>query len=68
MLAKLVGGLHKPDAQTALPAAEAAAFVAPLPVRSVSGIGWKMEGDLRARGVTTLAEARQMQRSVGANP
>ena len=33
LLAKLVSGLHKPDDQTAIAAAAAAAFVCPLPVR-----------------------------------
>ena len=32
LLAKLVSGLHKPDDQTALAAADAAAFLTPLPV------------------------------------
>lgn len=36
-LAKLVSGLHKPDDQTVLPPPVAAAFVAPLPARSLSG-------------------------------
>ena len=38
MLAKLVGGLHKPDDQTTLPPPEAAAFVASLPARAIPGI------------------------------
>ena len=33
LLAKLASGLHKPDDQTVLPPPEAAAFLAPLPVR-----------------------------------
>lgn len=32
-------GLHKPDDQTVMPPAEAAAFVAPLPVRALPGVG-----------------------------
>ena len=32
-------GLHKPDDQTVLPPPEAAAFVAPLPVRALPGVG-----------------------------
>ena len=32
-------GLHKPDDQTVLPPLEAAAFVAPLPVRALPGVG-----------------------------
>ena len=41
LFAKLVGGLHKPDSQTALPEAEARAFLAPLPVRALPGVGAK---------------------------
>lgn len=37
LMAKLVSGLHKPDDQTVLPPPAAAAFVAPLPVRSLPG-------------------------------
>ena len=39
LLAKLAASLHKPDAQTALPASEASAFVAPLPLRALPGVG-----------------------------
>lgn len=37
MLAKLVSGLHKPDDQTVILPPDAAAFVAPLPVRALPG-------------------------------
>ena len=37
MLAKLVSGLHKPDDQTVILPPDAAAFVAPLPVRAMPG-------------------------------
>jgi nucleotidyltransferase/DNA polymerase involved in DNA repair len=37
ILAKLASGLHKPDDQTILPPPVAAGFVAPLPVRALSG-------------------------------
>lgn len=39
LLAKLVSGLHKPDDQTVLPPPEAAAFLEPLPLRAIAGIG-----------------------------
>lgn len=38
MLAKLVSGLHKPDDQTVILPPDAAAFVAPLPVRALPGL------------------------------
>jgi hypothetical protein len=37
--AKLASGLHKPDDQTVLPPSQAAAVVAPLPVRALPGKG-----------------------------
>lgn len=37
LLAKLASGLHKPNDQTVLPPPLAAAFVAPLPLRSLPG-------------------------------
>ena len=48
LFAKLVGGMHKPDSQTALPEAEARAFLAPLPVRALPGVGAKARGPLDA--------------------
>ncbi|KAK9867449.1 hypothetical protein WJX84_000515 [Apatococcus fuscideae] len=58
MLAKLVGGLHKPDDQTTLPPPEAAAFVASLPARAIPGVGYKLNTELEQRGITTAAELR----------
>ena len=46
LLAKLASGLHKPDAQTALPAAQAAAFLAPLPVATLRGVGARLGSSL----------------------
>lgn len=39
LLPSACSGLHKPDDQTVLPPHEAAAFVAPLPVRALPGVG-----------------------------
>ena len=39
LLAKLASGLHKPDGMTALPSHEGEAFVGPLPVRVLPGVG-----------------------------
>ena len=49
-------GLHKPDDQTALPAAQAASFLAPLPVRCLRGVGAAAEAALGALGVHTVAQ------------
>ena len=60
LLAKLASGLHKPDGATCLPDAEAEAFVAPLPVRALPGVGSKMEAQLRALDVATVADVRRV--------
>lgn len=62
LVAKLVGGMHKPDGQTALPQAEAVAFLAPLQVRVLPGIGGKAEERLRALGVRTVRELAALPR------
>ena len=56
LLAKLSAGLHKPDAQTTLMASEASAFVAPLPVRALRGVGHATNEALRAVGIITAAQ------------
>lgn len=55
-------GLHKPDDQTILPPPEAAAFVAPLPVRALTGVGYKTEQELQGLGVSTVADLRALSR------
>lgn len=62
LLAKLCSGLHKPDDQTILLPPEAAAFVAPLAVRALPGVGHKLEGELAAIGVATAAQLRPFPR------
>ncbi|CAL5220492.1 g2519 [Coccomyxa viridis] len=60
MLAKLVSGMHKPDDQTVMLPCHAAAFVATLPVRAIPGIGWKMDQELTALGVTSANDLRSV--------
>eukprot|EP00878_Enallax_costatus_P020113 GHUV01021245.1.p1 GENE.GHUV01021245.1~~GHUV01021245.1.p1 ORF type:complete len:426 (+),score=135.49 GHUV01021245.1:409-1686(+) len=60
LLSKLVSGLHKPNGQTAITPAAAAAFIAPLPVRALPGVGYKSESTLKAWGVSTVADVRAM--------
>jgi DNA polymerase iota len=69
LLAKLVSGLHKPDAQTCLPCREAARFVAPLPVRCLRGVGSAAERALAApplRIATVAALRRAPARALAA--
>eukprot|EP00892_Ulva_mutabilis_P005511 jgi/Ulvmu1/3331/UM155_0014.1 len=58
LMAKLVSGLHKPDDQTVMPPPAAAAFVAPLPVRSLPGVGHKTNQTLAGMAVYTVADMR----------
>ncbi|KAL3161617.1 hypothetical protein ABBQ32_010474 [Trebouxia sp. C0010 RCD-2024] len=60
MLAKLVSGLHKPDDQTVLLPPDTLDFVAPLPVRALPGVGYKMGNELDRMGVKTAADLRQV--------
>jgi DNA polymerase iota len=69
LLAKLISGLHKPDAQTCLPCREAARFVAPLPVRCLRGVGSAAERALAApplRIATVAALRRAPARALAA--
>lgn len=68
LLAKLVGGLHKPDDQTSLPCTEGAAFLQDLPVRVLAGVGYKHSKVLADVGVTTIQQLRELPhaRLVGA--
>ena len=60
LLAQIACGLHKPDNQTSLPAAHASALMAPLPVRVITGVGYKTEKLLAELGVRTVAELRRV--------
>jgi len=56
MLAKLCGGLHKPNQQTVLPPVAVADLLDPLPVDRLRGFGGKL-GDLLKRGRPELGIA-----------
>lgn len=61
LVAKVASDRQKPDGLTIVRAGEERAFLAPLPVRSLFGVGPRTEQRLRESGidrVTTLADAR----------
>ena len=63
LVAKIASDLRKPDGLVVVPPGAEAAFLAPLPVRRLWGIGPKMEERLAKLGVHTigqLAEARKL--------
>ena len=55
-LAKLTSGLHKPDGLTSLPSSQALAFLSPLDVRVLPGVGGAAAPRLRQIGVNTVAD------------
>ncbi|MBV9148668.1 MAG: DNA polymerase IV [Candidatus Eremiobacteraeota bacterium] len=56
MVSKIASDLCKPDGIRVVPAGEEAAFLAPLPVRRLWGIGPKTVPRLNARGIETIGQ------------
>jgi DNA polymerase-4 len=61
MPAKIASDRSKPDGLLVVPAGGEAAFLAPLPVSAVWGIGPKREAELRERGITTIGELAALE-------
>jgi DNA polymerase-4 len=55
-VAKIASDLAKPDGQKEVPAGETRAFLAPLPVGRLWGVGHKTEAALKAMGVRTIGD------------
>ena len=55
-LAKLASDLRKPDGLVVIRQEEAAAFIAPLPISRVFGIGGKTQEELKRLGITTIGQ------------
>ena len=58
-LAKIASDWRKPDGQFVIPPQRVDAFLLPLPVKRVPGVGKVMEGKLAARGIVTCGDLRQ---------
>ena len=56
LVAKVASDLRKPDGLVVVPAGTEAAFLAPLPVRRLWGVGPKLEEQLAKLGVCTIGE------------
>jgi DNA polymerase-4 len=56
LVAKVASDMRKPDGLVVVPPGTESAFLAPLPVRRLWGIGPKMEEQLAVLGVTTIGE------------
>jgi len=57
-LAKIASDWRKPDGQFVIPPARVDAFLQPLPVNRIPGVGKVAEGKLAALGISTVGELR----------
>jgi hypothetical protein len=64
LLSKLVSGLQTPNQQTSLPSSEAQAFLAPLPVRALRGVGRATERSLAALNIALCCQLASAPRDV----
>src|SRR3989442_4709676 len=69
-VAKIASDMGKPDGLVVVPAGGEAAFLGPLPVRALLGVGPKAEAALKAAGLRTVgdiaqAESARMQELLG---
>ncbi len=62
LVAKIASDFRKPDGLTVVRPEEVEAFLAPLPVRKIPGIGLKTDRFLQARGIRTVADLRAVPR------
>jgi DNA polymerase-4 len=56
LLAKIASDMRKPDGLVVVTAGQEAAFLAPLPVRRLWGVGPKMEEELARLGIATIGD------------
>ncbi|WP_236791686.1 DNA polymerase IV [Amycolatopsis sp. GM8] len=69
-IAKLASGMAKPDGVVVVPVADTLAFLHPLPISALWGVGKRTEESLRRMGLTTVAEVAaaplpRLRRAVG---
>jgi len=60
MIAKIASGFQKPDGFTVVTEAEAEAFLAPMSVRAIPGIGPKTESMLAAQQIRLVADLKRL--------
>ena len=61
LCAKVASDLRKPDALVVVPPGEEAAFLAPLPIRRLWGVGPQAQEALRDYGVTTIGQLAALE-------
>ena len=62
LVAKIASDVHKPDGLCVVPPEEVAAFLAPLPVSRLWGVGPKTAERLEQLGIRTVADVRALAR------
>jgi DNA polymerase IV (archaeal DinB-like DNA polymerase) len=62
LVAKIASDSQKPDGLVIVPPEAVQAFLDPLPIRRIPGIGPKSEASLHERGIRTIAELRAVSR------
>jgi len=63
LVAKIASDFQKPDGLTIVRPEAVQAFLDPLPIRRIPGIGPKSEAALHERGIRTIAELRAVERT-----
>ena len=63
LIAKIASDFQKPDGLTVVRPEAVQAFLDPLPIRRIPGIGPKSEASLHERGIRTIAELRAVERT-----
>jgi nucleotidyltransferase/DNA polymerase involved in DNA repair len=63
LVAKIASDMRKPDGLVVVPPGEEAAFLAPLPVRRLWGVGPKLEEQLAKLGVQTIGDLAALDES-----
>jgi DNA polymerase-4 len=61
LVAKIASDLRKPDALVVVPPGGEAAFLAPLPITRLWGVGERTAGPLRELGVTTIGDLASIE-------
>ncbi len=59
LIAKIASGICKPDGLTVVREEDVATFLAPLPIRTIPGVGPKTETELAGIGVETIKDMRR---------
>jgi DNA polymerase IV (archaeal DinB-like DNA polymerase) len=62
LIAKIASNKHKPDGLTVVREAEAEAFLEPMPVRTLPGIGPKTEAELAKQGIRLVRDLKRFSR------